>query len=254
MKMFITHLKRLSKPQVTTLVLILAFVAVGITAYGAIKSKRNRPKAATLPAVTISNTATIQFCTDGDTTADCDVASSKYTGTATSNTVTTTLESVTPANGLSSICYRLTLQGRRGNNYGHQRVATKLSKQDGTILSSQTITSNAAGDFVLPLPTDKTIDPAENYTLTVKPAGFLQRSQVITDLTDDCRNIASNKPFILGDLNDDNKIGFEDLALAIRAYNNQSTEITTAAFMSQKPVFTDLITIIRHYNQSPEGE
>lgn len=247
-------LKHLSRPQATSLVVVLALVAVGITAYGVIRSNRNQPKASTQTAKTVTNTALVMFCTEGDPTADCDMASNTYSTTASSNTVTTTIEPDAPKNTLGSICYRATLRGRRGSDMSHQRVAATLSKSDGAVIASQTVTSDATGAFTVALPTDQVIDPDDTYILAIKPTGFLRRSQTITKLNDKCTNLANGKDLILGDLNNDNKISFEDLVLAIRAYNEQTTDTTKAAFMNQKPSFTDLITIIRHYNQSPQGE
>ncbi len=267
--------KRLSKRQQASVALagsvLLAFIAVTIAIV-----QQNTPKADIVTSTTtISNQASVSFCTEGETGPACDPASNTYTGTATSNRVSTVKSTqvdvqpgptappapnnppVTnppvnkePATTTKVIKIKVALQGRTSDqavkiarieiqNGSGAAIAKKenvTTAQDGSLSISDTGVVNAVSD-------------GTTYTIVVKPYGYLptkastasilSKETTVSPQIGDFRNTGTSE----------DKVTLVDLIKAIKAFRGESVPEVTDAF-GRKPSLSDLVLLIKNFRNT----
>lgn len=223
--------------------------------------------AETLGEKTITNSALIKYCTEGDSASVCDPANNKFSSEIASNTVTTTVaaEPSVPTdppgdggNTTKNICVSgIKLSNRAVNQYTHNKVNVSISSTDGSLASPIQLTGAMTSDGTLTVTTDAAIDNTKTYNLLVKPAGYFQRKiAAASAITSNCIALTGDSQvYKLGDLSGtDGKSTLADVVAAIRAYNNVFDDTTREAFSNKRPPLSDIVSIIREYNAKTQDE
>lgn len=209
---------------------IFTILIVLITGWLAIRFRQERLSADIVNQSVISNTATFKHCSEGDSVDVCDPAQNKFTGTGSSNTVTT---QVLPA---ATLC--LNTDYSNASEFGKDRQLTiEVKDSNGSVVDSFSDTSDTTGKSA----TDEGKHPGITtklsggpFTITLKSPGF--RPIVLQGILNPLTSCLSSGTFIAGDINSDGKIDLTDLLILNNHRTGKRVDATVAILMKDHPV------------------
>ncbi len=256
--------KNLSRSTIVALLILLVLAAAG--GYWLLRGSIG---ADVTDTGTIANKATIEWCGDGESAESCSPTENRFSGSAQSNTVSTTIKEEPPVIPTPSpspeppkittaeFC-GLSLSNRTGVHDKLEVTITSSGTFGTKIYSSQV--KDANGKLTITDEAFAQLDPTASYTVWVKPAGYLSRkiSLVGSSFLGTCATWPSDKNFLVGDLIDSdaankNKINLADIVRVIYAKNGGKDANITAAYPNGATI-ADIVTVIRTFHDNPRGE
>jgi hypothetical protein len=264
-----------AKTRIILAVFAVALIVIGIIVYVQFRNSRLGLNASLDQAAPIINQATVSYCTQGDSNSVCNPGANLYSGSVTSNSVTTTVTvpspipspSVAPSPSpvaspspspstspaASQLCISsIVLADRAAGDFSHTLVDVVIrlasnNTEVATLTRKGSITD--AGQLTVPL-TGVSLSNSTRYNVVVKPAGyFAQKISNIENILNGCISVPTAQKFELGDIaSGDGKATIADVVATIRAYNGTFDETTQVVFQGQRATLGDIVAVIRAVN------